>query len=70
MRDVSVPKVVLDRSCVVAIVRQFEPGGMAQHVGVDAKGKAGLHAESCDHPTKAADREWRSRGEHFRLPFA
>src|SRR5262249_267927 len=38
MLDVPVAEVVLQRPCVVAIVGELKPTGMAQHVRVDRKG--------------------------------
>src|SRR5262249_16492568 len=37
MLDVPVAEVVLQSPCVVAIVGELEPTGMAKHVGVDRK---------------------------------
>ena len=40
MLDILVPEIVLDRPCVVAVIRQLEPAGMAQHVRMHRKPKS------------------------------
>ena len=61
-------EVGLDRSGIDAVIRQFEPAGVAEHVRVD------LHIEACsltsalDRRLKAPLGEWRAalRCEHER----
>jgi hypothetical protein len=58
--DVSVSEIMLDCAGVASIVGEFIAAGMAQHVGVNLEREAGLDAQPCDHPTKAADGERRT----------
>jgi hypothetical protein len=48
--NVLVPEVVLQGPCVVAIVRELEPTGMAKHVWVDREWHLGGLAEALDEP--------------------
>ena len=48
--NVLVPEVVLQGPCVVAIVRELEPTGMAKHVWVDREWHRGGLAEALDEP--------------------
>ncbi len=41
VRDVLVPEVLLDRPGVLALAREFEPAGVAQHVGMNREGELG-----------------------------
>jgi len=52
MLDVPVAEVVLQRPCVVAIVGELKPTGMAQHVRVDRKGHLGSLAWPARSETK------------------
>lgn len=42
MLNVLVPQVVLDRSRIVAVVREFVPAAVAEHVGMDRKAESRL----------------------------
>jgi hypothetical protein len=66
--DILMPKVVLDCAGVASIVGEFIAAGMAQHVGVNLEREAGLDAQPCDHPTKAADGECRAAFGHEHTP--
>ncbi len=46
MRDVLMAEVVLNRSCVVAVVSEFVTTGVPQHVGVNGKRYASISAGS------------------------
>ena len=48
--DVPVPEVVLQSPCVVAIVGELEPTGMAQHVWVDREWRLGSLADAREMP--------------------
>jgi hypothetical protein len=48
MLDIFMAEVVLQSARIVAIVRQFEPAGMAKHVRVDCKWQLGGLAEALD----------------------
>jgi hypothetical protein len=61
--DVLMPQVVLQGSCVVAVVGEFEPAGMPKHVRVHAKRHLGGLPEPRDHPAEA-------NGAHGRSPLA
>jgi hypothetical protein len=69
--DIPVPEVVLQRAAVVAIVGQFEPASMAQHVGMDWKRHLGglaepshevVEAHWADRPAALAHEDVRFRG--------
>jgi len=45
MLDIPVPEVTLQRAGIVALVRQGEAAGMAQHVRVDGELEASLREE-------------------------
>ena len=62
--DIFVPEVVLDCPRVAAIVGELVAAGMAQHVRMNLEREAGLDAKPSDHPTKAADGEWRPAFGH------
>ncbi len=49
--DVFVSQVVLDRSSVVAVIRQLEPAGMAQHMRMNRKPKSRQFAGTGDNLT-------------------
>ena len=51
--DVLVPEVVLQRTCVVAVVGELEPTGMAQHVWVDRERHLGSLADALDETVEA-----------------
>src|SRR5262249_8775391 len=53
--DRLVPKVVLDRPCVLAIVCQLVAAGMPQHVTVNEEGEARGFASSRDHALIASN---------------
>src|SRR5262249_23726845 len=46
--NVLVPKVVLQGPCVVAIVGELEPAGMAKHVGMDGEWHVGGLPDTLD----------------------
>ena len=56
--DVLVPEVVLQGPGVMAIVREFEPTGMAQHVGVDREWHLGGLPEALDETVEADGTDW------------
>src|SRR5665213_225740 len=58
--NVSVSEIMLDCAGVAAIVGEFIAAGMAQHVRMNLEREAGLDAQPCNHPTKAADGERRT----------
>src|ERR1035437_2017604 len=58
--DIFVSEIMLDCAGVVAIVGELVAAGMAQHVRMNLEREAGLDAQPCDHPTKAADGERRT----------
>jgi len=57
MRDVLVPQVVLDGSCVVPVVRQLVSAGVSQHVGVDREGDLGKPPRPCHDLANAGGRQ-------------
>src|SRR5215813_4980398 len=61
--DVLVPEVVLERARVVAVIGEFEPAGMAQHVRMHVEGHLRGLPEPGNHPAEA-DRA------HGRSPLA
>ena len=58
MLDVPVPEVVLQSPCVVAIVGELEPTGMAQHVWVDRERHLGGFAEALNEMMEAGWAYW------------
>src|SRR5262249_42030026 len=56
--DVLVPEVVLQGPGVMAIIGQFEPPGMAQHVGVDREWHLGSLTEALDKPVETDGTDW------------
>src|SRR5262245_38099105 len=56
--DVLVPEVVLQGPCVMAVVGQLEPAGMAEHVWVDRKWHLGGLPEALDEPVEADGADW------------
>ena len=50
--DILVPEVVLQGPGVMAIVREFEPAGMAKHVRVDREWHLGGLSEALDEPVE------------------
>src|SRR6516162_7227757 len=67
--DVLVPKVVLQGPCVVAIVGELEPTGMAKHVRVDWEWHLGGLPDTLDEAMEAdgADRPTAFGNEHVSL---
>jgi hypothetical protein len=61
-------EVGLQGSGIVALVRQREPAGMAQHVRMDLELETGRRGCSLKHPGKPGRAEWRPtlRDEHER----
>src|SRR5262249_54190498 len=66
--QVSMAEVVRQRARIVAIVGEFVPGRMPQHVRVNREGKLCGLACSLNHPQKPSCGHWRARfcGEHIR----
>jgi len=64
MLNVAVAEIALQRSGVVALVRQREAAGMPQHVRVRLEAKTGDFAEPFDHAGKASRRERRTTLRH------
>jgi hypothetical protein len=56
MMDVPVAEVVLQSPCVVAIVGELEPTGMAKHVWVDREWHVGSLADALDGAVEANSR--------------
>src|SRR6516164_11853059 len=56
--DVLVPKVVLQRPCVVAIICELEPTGMAKHVRVNREWHLGRLAEALDEAVEPNGADW------------
>ena len=52
------PEVVLQGPGVMAIVREFEPTGMAKHVWVDREWHLGGLPEALDEPVEADGADW------------
>src|SRR5262249_26155569 len=67
--DVLVPEIVLQSPCVVAIVSELEPTGMAKHVGVDWEWHLGSLADALDEPVEANRTDWPTAlgNEHISL---
>jgi len=65
--DVLVPEVVLQGPGVMAIVREFEPTGMAKHVRVDGEWHLGGLPDTLDEAMEAdgADRPTAFGNEHL-----
>src|SRR5262245_42600620 len=51
--DVLMPEVVLQGACVMPVVGEFEPAGMAEHVRMHAERHPGALPEPCNHSAKA-----------------
>jgi hypothetical protein len=66
--NILVAQVVLDSPGVDAIVGELVATGMSQHVRMHLEREAGLDAQPCDHPTKAADGERRAAFGHEHIP--
>src|SRR5262245_291565 len=66
--DVLVPEVVLQSPCVVAIVSELEPTGMAKHVGVDWEWHLGSLADAHE-PVETNGADWPAAlgNEHISL---
>src|SRR5262245_60489826 len=56
--DVLVPEVVLQSPCVVAIIGELEPTGMAKHVRVDRERHLGNLADALDEAVEANRADW------------
>src|SRR5262245_27749382 len=69
MLDVPVAEVVLQRPCVVAIVGELEPTGMAKHVWVDRERHLGSLADALDEAVEANRADWPAAlgNEHINL---
>jgi hypothetical protein len=53
MLDILMPEIVLQGAGIVAIVGQFVPAGMPQHVRVNGEGHFGGLTETLDKPMEA-----------------
>jgi hypothetical protein len=61
--DVLVPEVVLQGPCVVTIIRELKPTGMAKHVWVDREWHLGGLAEALDETVETNGTEGPPRSE-------
>ena len=52
------PEVVLQRPCVVAIIGELEPAGMAKHVRVDWEWYLGSLADALDESVETDGTDW------------
>jgi hypothetical protein len=57
MLDVFMPKIGLQRSCVMAVIGQLVTAGVAQHVRMRLEREFGLRARALDHPGKPSRTE-------------
>jgi len=56
--DVQVAEVVLQSPCVVAVVGELDPAGMAKHVRVYRECHLGSLANALDEPMEADGTDW------------
>src|SRR5262245_61146459 len=56
--DVLVPEVVLQSPCVVSVVGELEPTGVAKHVRVDRERHLGSLADALDEAVEANRADW------------
>src|SRR5262245_9213636 len=58
MHDVAVAQEVLQRAGIDAVIRQFEPAAVAQHVGMYRKGQLGQFPSTTDHFEEPCPSYW------------
>jgi len=56
--DVAMPEVMLNRPCVVAVVRQFVAGRMAEHMRMNREPDAGVASRSSDDLSDRIRSQW------------